>query len=35
MAHGIAIAKEDRGAVDFSAVDDATNTMTLFKFSEH
>ena len=33
-AFGIAIAKEDSDAVDFAAVDDATNTLTQFQFSE-
>jgi hypothetical protein len=34
-AFGIAIAPVDTGAVDFAAVDDATNTLTVFEFSEH
>jgi hypothetical protein len=34
-AFGIAIAPADTGAVDFAAVDDATNTLTVFEFSEH
>ena len=33
-AFGIAIAKADGGALDFAAVDDATNTVTVFEFSE-
>jgi hypothetical protein len=33
-AFGIAIAPADPGAVDFAAVDDATNTLTVFEFSE-
>ena len=33
-AFGIAISKEDAGAVDFAAVDDTTNTLTLYQFSE-
>jgi hypothetical protein len=33
-AFGIAIANEDGGALDFAAVDDATNTVTVFEFSE-
>lgn len=33
-AFGIAIAKHDADAVDFAAVDDATNTLTLYQFSE-
>ncbi|HZC36982.1 MAG TPA: hypothetical protein VE242_15260 [Chthoniobacterales bacterium] len=32
-AFGIAIAPADIGAVDFAAVDDATNTLTVFEFS--